>query len=312
MKKKITTGIMIAGAAILSAGLAGCGAQNTKQAEVTKDSLIEKAADVFASSKSVDADLDMDMDVKLSGSGFSMDIKYDAKMDVEVCKDGTSHLNGHVKMSALGMNADSEVEMYTVKEGNELIQYYMKSQSGQEAGSWMHTKSGDYALGTAEKLDVSEILEAFSEMQDMFSDLKLQKDTVDYNNVNCYLMDGTIKGEKLAEFISEYGSDIDQTSIEAYKKMDFKASFYFKAKDETPYAVVVDMKDAIEKIVADELGQTEGVDMDVSAEEMKVSLMFNSFDNVKEIKVPEEVKQKAVETTEPFDITELFEIQGQF
>ena len=101
------------------------------------------------------------------------------------------------------MNADSEVEMYTVKEGNELIQYYMKSQSGQEAGSWMHTKSGDYALGTAEKLDVSEILEACSEMQDMFSDLKLQKDTVDYNNVNCYLMDGTIKGEKLAEFIRE-------------------------------------------------------------------------------------------------------------
>ena len=63
------------------------------------------------------------------------------------------------------------------------------------------------------------------------------------------------------------------------------------------------MKDAIEKIVADQLGQTVGLDMDVSAEEMKVSLMFNSFNNVKEIKVPEEVKQKAVETSEQFDVT---------
>ena len=37
MNKKITTGIMIAGATIMSIGLVGCGAQNTKQAKVLKD-----------------------------------------------------------------------------------------------------------------------------------------------------------------------------------------------------------------------------------------------------------------------------------
>ena len=101
MKKKITTGMMIAGSVILSAGLAGCGAQNTKQADITTDSLIQKAADAFASLKSVDADLDMDMDVKISATGFSMDIKNDAQMEVEGCNDGSSHINGHVKMSAI-------------------------------------------------------------------------------------------------------------------------------------------------------------------------------------------------------------------
>ncbi len=310
MKKKITTGMIIAGSVILSAGLAGCGAQNTKQADITKDSLIQKAADTFASLKSVDADIDMDMDVKISATGFSMEMKNDAQMEAESCNDGSSHIKGHMNMSAIGMEKDADVEMYTVKEGDEFIQYYKITESGNE-DVWTYSKSDNQALASVEELDESKVNEAVQKLNGVFSDMKLHKDTVNFNNVNCYLMEGTVEGEKIAQFMTETVPDIDQTALDSYKMMDFDTSFYFKANDETPYAVVIDMKDAVKNIVAAQLDQTEGLNMDISAEEMKATVIFNSFNNVKEIKVPEEVKKKAVETSEPFDMTSLTGMFGQ-
>ena len=215
-----------------------------------------------------------------------------------------------MNMPAIGMEKDADVEMYTVKEGDEFIQYYKITESGNE-DVWTYSKSDNQALASVEELDESKVNEAVQKLNGVFSDMKLHKDTVNFNNVNCYLMEGTVEGEKIAQFMTETVPDIDQTALDSYKMMDFDTSFYFKANDETPYAVVIDMKDAVKNIVAAQLDQTEGLNMDISAEEMKATVIFNSFNNVKEIKVPEEVKKKAVETSEPFDMTSLTGMFGQ-
>lgn len=312
MKKRILTGIILAGTVAVTTGLAGCGggAQPTRQA-VTKDSLLEKAADTFASMESVDADLDINMFVKMSSTGFNMEIKNNSEMEIEGCNDGSSHVKGHLNLSAIGQEKDADFEMYTVKEGDELIKYSKTTESGNE-GVWTYTKTGDYTLGTAEEFDTSRISEAVQKLQNALSELKLHEGTIDYNNVNCYLMDGTISGKKLAQVMGETVTDMDKTTLESYKMLDFDTSLYFRSSDETPYAIVIDMGKAIEKLIASQSDQMQGMNMDISAEDMKISIILNSLNDVKEISVPGEVKNSAIESTEAFNMQDIMGIYGQY
>ena len=134
---------------------------------------------------------------------------------------------------------------------------------------------------------------------------------LNYNNVNCYLMDGTIKGDKLAKMMSESGQDVDQASAENLKNMDFDTSIYFRANDETPYAIEIDLGKAIEGVLAAQSQQMQEIQgLDISAEEMKVKVIFNAFNNVKEISVPEDVKKSAIEGDATFDMQDFMGVDG--
>lgn len=308
MKKKMITGLALAGIAAVSAGLAGCGGQPVKQAAVTKDSLLEKAVDTFADMKSADADIKMDLDVKMSASGFSMEMKNNTDMKLEGITDGTSHMKGHMNLVALGQNKDADIETYTVKDGNDLIQYSKTAESGSD-GTWTYTVIPDGAqLTTSSGLDVSKIAEAYEKMKDAFSELTLHDGTVNYNDVDCYLMDGTITGEKLVQIMSESGQEADQTTVENAKMMNYDTALYFRASDETIYAVEMDLGKAMENMIAAQTSQNTGMDMDISAEAMKVGVIFNSFNSVNEVTVPEEVKKSAIESSEAMDIQSLIGI----
>ena len=45
--------------------------------------------------------------------------------------------------------------------------------------------------------------------------------------------------------------------------------------------------------------------MEMTAEEMKLSVVFNSFDKVKDVTVPDDVKQNAVEGADALDVQSL-------
>ncbi len=310
MKKRIITGIAMTGIVGVSAVLAGCGGQTTKQAGITKDSLIEKAVDTFAKMESLDADIDMNMDVTMSATGLSISMKNDSEMNVAGITDGTSHVKGKMNLVAMGQDRNVDIESYTVKEGNDLIQYSKASEAGTDSG-WTYTKAGEGFVQSASELDVSKISEAAEKLGEACSDLKLHDETVNYNNVNCYLMDGTIKGDKLAKMMSESGQDVDQASAENLKNMDFDTSIYFRANDETPYAIEIDLGKAIEGVLAAQSQQMQEIQgLDISAEEMKVKVIFNAFNNVKEISVPEDVKKSAIEGDATFDMQDFMGVDG--
>lgn len=308
MKKRIFTGIALAGAAALSVSMAGCGAGATKQAEVlTKDTLLDKALDTFTNMRSMDADISMDMAVKMSASGFSMEMENKMDMNAAGTKDGNSHLTGKSHISALGQEREINMESYTVREGNELTQYSRMGEGSNE-GSWSYVKTTADAVDAADtvsEMSVSQIADMYSKLKDSFSDLTLHEEKVRYNNVECYLMDGTIKGEKLAQTMQSTNQEVTEESLKSMQLMDLGASLYFRADDEAPYAVEIDLGKAIEDMLAAQSDQMQG--MEISAEEMKVGVIFNSFNNVNEIKVPDAVKNSAVESA---DISDVLDIQN--
>ena len=311
MKKRIFTGIVLAGAVVLSAGMAGCGAQATKQAEIlTKDTLLEKAVDTFTNMRSMNMDMSMDMAVKMSASGFSMEMKEEMDFNVTSTNDGKSHLTGEAYISALGQEKDINMESYTVREGNDLTQYSRMGEGSNE-GSWYYKKTkadADEAVDAVSEMSVSQIADMYSKLKDSFSDLTLHEEKVSYNNVECYLMDGTIKGEKLAQTMQSANREIPEESLKSMQMIDMDTSLYFRADDETPYAIEIDLGKAIEDMLAAQYEQMQG--MEISAEEMKVGLIFNSFNSVNEIKVPDSVKNTAVEGVDSLDVQSLMGISG--
>ena len=302
MKKRIFTGIILAGTVAVTAGLAGCGGQ-TKQA-VTKDDLLEKAVDTFTKMQSMDADVKMDMAMNMSASGISMDMKNKADMNAVGIKDGATHVTGKMDVSALGQERALEVESYTVKEGTDMVQYSKVAESG-SAGTWTKTTTNVGELtDSSSQLSVSQIGEAYAKLKDSLSDLTLQSGTVNYNNTNCYLVSGTVKGEKLAEIAGSSGQTIPEETKKSLEQLNIDTQLYFRADDETPYAIEADMADAIEKMMkAQSSSAMQGMEM--TAEEMKMSVVFNSFDKVKDVTVPDDVKQNAVEGADALNVQSL-------
>ena len=194
-----------------------------------------------------------------------------------------------------------------MREGNELTQYSRMGEGSNE-GSWSYVKTTADAVDAADtvsEMSVSQIADMYSKLKDSFSDLTLHEEKVRYNNVECYLMDGTIKGEKLAQTMQSTNQEVTEESLKSMQLMDLGASLYFRADDEAPYAVEIDLGKAIEDMLAAQSDQMQG--MEISAEEMKVGVIFNSFNNVNEIKVPDAVKNSAVESA---DISDVLDIQN--
>ena len=317
MKKKIITGIAVIGMIAVSAPLAGCGAQATRQAEpVTKDSLLDKALDTFTKMESMNADINLNMDLKLGATGISMEMENKTDMNVEGIKDGDSHITGNLHVVAMGQEKDVQIESYTVREGDDTV-HYSKTDDGSNKGNWTYFKTPADISGITDttgsgndisEMSISQIADIYSRLKESFSDLNLHSETVSYNNVNCYLMDGTIKGEKLAQLTDTLGQNPDEASLQNMKMMDLDTKLYFRSNDETPYAIEIDLGKAIENIISSQSEQMKGVE--VSAEEMKVGIIFDSFNEVKEVKVPDSIKNNATESTDSLDVQSLIGLNG--
>lgn len=303
MKKRALKGVMIAGAVISVIGAVGCSNQPTRSVALTKDDLIEKAVETFAKTKSVDADLDADMNMKLSATGLNMEVKYQADFNAVSNDSGESHVKGNMDISGVGLENTIELENYTVKDNNDFLRYTRSNEAGTE-GTWTYSRASDVQdIDITSEMSISQLADAYGKLKDSLSELKLENGTVSFNNTSCYLVSGTITGDKLADLMSSSGQDIDAEAKESISMIDLDTELYFKASDETPYAVVMDMREAIENIIGAQVGDSTG--MDISVDKMKFEIIFNSFDKTADINVPDNVKNSAVETVDGLDIQNL-------
>ncbi|WP_461811792.1 DUF6612 family protein [Faecalimonas sp.] len=257
MKKLVTVGIASMMAMAL---IAGCGKKATPESLLTD--MNKKLKDV----KSTEANMLMDM--KLSQKGEKADVKL--KMDAEtIIKTGESHSEGEISMKVMGQSVSNEVESYVVKEDDDYFNYM------NQEGKWKKTK-----VDEDKKTKVSTDL--FGEFEKSFEKFKLSENLVKINDKECFELKGEVSSEIMKYVLS--GDMSKKVDLETYisddeeVKVPCTLSIY---KDELlPAKIILDMKEMFSKTK-----ETSGVKI----EKLKLEVIYNEFNKVKNIKVPKDV-----------------------
>ena len=277
MTRKWMAVLMAAGLAVMS--LAGCGA---KEKPVTAQSLLEEIETKTKSMNSMTSHMTMNMTMEgeqMAQMGVnSMDITMDA--DNQVTQDPTaSYIKG--KMSLMGMDLDMEI--YTVLEGDELVNYMGMM------GKWMYQRL------PYDKEAVNSISANAGELLQHMDSLTLQEEPEDIDGKPAYIITGTLQGEEMMELLGQAQSALgtatgmdelmDEDAVENLS-MDFK----YAVDQESRLPVYADFAfNGFENLTGQE---------DVTISNFTMRTDYTGFDNVEKIEVPQEVKDSAQEITE--------------
>lgn len=277
MTRKWMAVLMAAGLAVMS--LAGCGA---KEKPVTAQSLLEEIETKTKSMNSMTSHMTLNMTMEgeqMAQLGVdSMDVTMDA--DSQVTQDPmASYING--KMNLMGMNLDMEI--YTVLEGDELVNYMGMM------GSWMYQRL------PYDKETINSISANAGELLEHIDSLTLQEETEDIDGKPAYIISGTLQGEEMMELLGQAQSALgtatglnelmDEEAVENLS-MDFK----YAVDQESRLPVYGDFAfNGFENLTGQE---------EVTISNFTMRTEYTGFDNVEKIEVPQEVKDSAQEITE--------------
>lgn len=119
-------------------------------------------------------------------------------------------------------------------------------------------------------------------------DFTLAKQPVKVREKTCYEIYGDMQGKKLMDFLGEemiqaYGL-VDLLDQDALDTLEIPVTVDIYKKEKLPARIIVDMTD-----VMDELYQSFGKTTNVNF--YNIELVYNGYDNVGQIQVPEDVKQ---------------------
>lgn len=244
-------------------GIGGCG-----EKKVTAESLIKDMNANMESVKSVSGDLAMEMAMGVSSQGIGMDMdvtlggEFMGTMAPEVF-----YMDTTMEMSLMGISMDMEV--YTQREGDTVTTY-----TG-AAGEW--TKSEAQVPEGTE----TEIQEMYA-MFDNADDFVLAEETENYNGKEVYVLTSTVTGENVEELLGQMEME---DLVGSYEGMDFSqlsAEVNMKIYKDTILPASVSAEMTGEGLTS----EADGATVEISG--FSVEVNYNSFDDVKEIVIPEE------------------------
>ena len=259
--------------ALTSVLFSGCGKKVTAE-ELMKE---VKANMEKVTSMSMDIDADISMGIKQSGVGLDLDVTM--SMKTEQTKDPeAAHMTGTVSMSLLGMNVD--MESYSVVENGKTAVYT------NTAGEWTRTESE-----LPDENSLNEISEMFSQNEEY----KLQDKTEKLDGKEVYVLNTTISGEYMESIMGQMnsaansgvdGADWSGVKIDSVIKID--------AEKKLPVEMILDCGDSMSELMKNAMGASGSSDAEISVNEFVMTITFGRFNEIDEIKVPEEAKAAAV------------------
>ncbi|MCI8514461.1 MAG: hypothetical protein HFI93_07490 [Lachnospiraceae bacterium] len=251
--------------------LGGCKGKESES--VTAEGLLKEAREKMESVSSTSGNVKMDVAVSYKESGLSGSLSLTADLDMKATMEPrASYMKGSV--SLLGMNI--EMESYGVLEGDKTVTYT------NVMDQWTKDESDDMFSAN----EMKDILKNFN-AEDL--GLALAEDTEEFEGKDAYVITGELKGDMLSEMMKasenalggvagDIGEDLDYSKMSA----DMKILIY---KDSRQVAqIAIDMQG---------LNEMAGLGDEVSIEKCNVEISYYSFDDVEEIKVPEEAKSAA-------------------
>lgn len=286
MRKKWKNAAAVGMAAVMAAGaLAGCGTR------ATPENLFRDMKKNVASAES--SLMNLQMSIVMSVESYEAAVAID--MDVEsVAEPEAAHGKGSVDMSVAGMDFSTEIESYSVLEGEEYMVYSMVDDMWTK-----ETQNAEELTGSLEDL-----AEAMEFQADRF---ELAEELSEVNGQECFqlvgeldmsfvseMMDSGMMNSDMMDSLGEYGLD-----EETLAGLTFPCTIDIYRENILPAKISIDMTDAMGTALA-------GAGTSVS--ECSLDMTYMEYDSVGEIMVPDEVISAATEESGDDDGADLWEV----
>ena len=170
----------------------------------------------------------------------------------------------------------SNMEIYQVEEGDKYVTYSSLYEQ------WSRTESENSSSSSGTETDF------FQSARAEIEDFTLARQPVKVREKTCYEIYGDMQGKKLMDFLGEemiqaYGL-VDLPDQDALDTLEIPVTVDIYKKEKLPARIIVDMTE-----IMDELYQSYGKTTNVNF--YNIELVYQGYDDVKPIQVPESVKQ---------------------
>lgn len=280
-KKKTTVGIMVL---LTATVLGGC------QKPATPENLFRDLVFNLASVESVKENQIVSLEM---GEGDNV-VRQESNLDIETTIDPAAvHRKGQQKTDMAGTEETQELESYQLKEDGKTVIY-----SGSDE-AWEKTDVKEKATTENTKL-------LFEDLQDLDWLFQVSQDLADVNKEECFELTGEISGtqfrdafeDSLVTLLGEDSSDLsgwnlqtEEETTDIQKKMDdvtVNCTVDIYRSNILPAKLTFDLTDYLNAVGTEET--------QVSAYTLEVT--FLSYNDVKKMKVPDDVKALVADQTE--------------
>ncbi len=255
---------------LAAAVFGGCG----KKQKVTAESLMEEVKAAMEDVESARMNLVANIVMKIKQSGISMDLKVDMDMDMEVTNDPpAAYVKADLSMNLMGLSM--ELESYSVEEDGKQVTY-----SGM-AGEW-----------TREEQSVTQKSADMNAMITGGTSYELQDKTEKVDGREVYVLNGKVSGKYMEGVMGEMSNGMGSVPVD-WSKMEMNMVVKVDVKTKEPVAAEIDCGDALGELMKGAMGAAGVGDAEISIQEFVMTCTYESFNDVDEIVVPEDVKAAA-------------------
>ncbi len=268
MRKNKKTGLYCFVSVLLSMVLlTGCIGKMTPKKLMM--SVIKNMTDVTSFSNSLTMDIKMENLVKVTE--VSMDIEMENTLNPQ-----SGHAKGTAAINIQGFKLSGDLEVYQVTDGDKKETYSAID------GIWSKSES-DSSSGISIDQNI------LKDISDEIEKFRLADEMVEVEGKECYELYGEVSGDSLigilgTDMIHAYGL-VDLPDEDAIRKLRIPITIDVYQEDFLPARMQVDMTD-----VLDELYDSYKETTDVN--DFRFDLVFDGYNNVNEIHVPDEVKNQ--------------------
>lgn len=263
--------------------LIGCGdtaapiSGTQDESNLTVQQVFEKAIERQQNLENVHVDVDMEQYSETTVGAETVQFSTTSNLAMDMQQSPLAMFTkGTVSMDMLGEKVDMPIEMYMTEQDG----FYMLNS---ETNEWLKLPDEQYEQLLAQTGASNDPTEQLQQLEQFVEEFEFKQD-----NAN-YLLTLTIEGDKFTEFImGQLGTSLGEAgemSGDAFEKMTFENSTYH-------------LKIAKDTFDTKEIQMDLTMLMDIQGQQMKMSsdvtMHYSQFDELDEMIIPEEVKNKAV------------------
>lgn len=267
MKKQFLAAVLTAVMAIS----AFASATTVEAADLSASQYMEKMAKVTAKAKSYEMKMSMDMDMLSQGQTISTKM---TSTTIAFAKPAKVKTVLTMTIPVNGKNQKTKAVSYTKQKGNKLLQY-------------TSTDNKTYEKSTLDLSDYSDMLSSV-QTTDMYSDLKIVKNSVTVNGKSTVQIQAQLKGEDIAGLLAQLGLNGDNTqgtSSDYSSLSPITISLWIDKKTYYPVKQTIDMKDFMNEYLSSLVA-----DSDMSYSKIKTSVTYKNFNKATKFSLPKACK----------------------
>ena len=270
--------------------------------KTTAESLLKKMSEKMKDIDSLSGKVFLDLDIKTEEKTTNIDID----LEYEMISNIKSYMMGKVKSNLYSKEIINMVEMYQIKEENEIIKYEYADRNDKWYKNSLDAKSTDVISKNS-----------IEKMQNWGEEFTFLGKCSKVNEKDCLVLEGELSGDKAIALVGECLKVMPKldgvfsfTAKEA-KKWKIPCNLEIDKNTHFPAKITFDMEALLQGLVA--LLEING---EQANGKLEMSMTFETFNQVKDIEISKEIKTEAVEQEmyqdeyEEYEVYEVKPVEG--